>query len=89
MIFLLEYDRQTGVLLGLSSYSDPDRSAAEQARLDLELDLNRRQLMHEVVLLEAADELGLRRTHGRYFESLKEIAEGGIQSNEKALLNGH
>ncbi|MBB4845254.1 hypothetical protein HNP55_003801 [Paucibacter oligotrophus] len=87
MIFLLEYDRHRGVLASIKSYADVEREAAEMARLNLELDLNRRALMHEVVLLEAADEQALRLTHGRYFESLQQIAAAGIRSNEKVMPN--
>jgi hypothetical protein len=42
-------------------------------RLEIELDLNRKGIDHEVVLLEAADENALRRTHRRYFEDLSQI----------------
>lgn len=51
-------------------YGDDSRQEALDARLELELSLNRRSVKHEVVLLEAASEEALRRTHRRYFEDV-------------------
>jgi len=48
---------------------------AQEARLALELSLNREGVHREVVVLEAHDEETLRRSHRRYFENLKELAE--------------
>jgi hypothetical protein len=73
LIFLVEYNRPAGRLVTFSAFNDDNREAAENARLDLELDLRRRGVDHEVVLLEAASEEALRRTHRRYFESLRQI----------------
>ena len=47
---------------------------AAGARLELEIRLNRDNVDHEVVLLEAHSEEALRRTHRRYFENLTELA---------------
>ena len=74
MLFLIEYNRDKGKVVEMSRFSDSDREAANSARLNLELDLNRRGVEHEVVLLEAEDEAALRRTHRRYFEDLLELA---------------
>ena len=74
MLFLIEYDREKGKVVEMSRFSESDRQAANSARLQLELDLNRRSVEHEVVLLEAEDESALRRTHRRYFEDLLELA---------------
>jgi hypothetical protein len=41
----------------------------------IELDLNKRGVDHEVVLLEAASEEALRRTHRRYFEDPGQIVK--------------
>jgi hypothetical protein len=49
------------------------RRAAEVARLEMELDLSRRGLEHEVVILEAASEAAVRRTKRHYFENLEEL----------------
>lgn len=75
MVFLIEYDRSKGRLLNLTRFDDSQRRVAEDARLELELDLNQKGVDREVVLLEAIDEDALRRTHGRYFKSLQELAE--------------
>ena len=40
MIFLIEYDRKQGQLVTFESFGDSDRKKAEEARLQLELDLN-------------------------------------------------
>ena len=72
MIFLIEYDRPTRRTLLFKTFNDTKRHKAQNERLELELDLNRRGLLleREVVLLEARDEQRLRRTHERYFENL-------------------
>lgn len=76
MIFLIEYDRRKG-LINLTTFDDSERSNAENRRLQIELDLNRRGLGCEVVLLEAVSEEALRRTHRRYFESLRTLTASG------------
>jgi hypothetical protein len=73
MLFLIEYERVRGEIVSLQRFSDADRRQAEDVRLGLEIDLSRRGVEREVVLLEAASEEALRRTHGRYFESLGEL----------------
>jgi hypothetical protein len=80
MIYLLEYDPPKGKLLTFTAFDPRDREKAADARLARELELFRRGIRHEVVLLEASDEEALRRTHGRYFYSLREIAEGLLPS---------
>jgi hypothetical protein len=73
MIFLIEYDRERGLIVKIKSFSDSDREKAEECRLELELELNLKSIDNEVVLLEAATEEALRRTHRRYFENLTEL----------------
>jgi hypothetical protein len=75
MIFLIEYDRPAGTLVRFDVFEDVERIDAQNSRLEIELDLNRRKLDHEVVLLEAHDEGALRRTHRRYFETLSQLSE--------------
>jgi hypothetical protein len=80
MIFLIEYNRREGRILTLKKFSETQRHKAEADRLEIELDLNRKKIDHEVVLLDAADETALRRTHRRYFEDLAQMlrsANGG------------
>ena len=76
MIFLIEYDRTTRQTFQFRKYDDEKRSEAEDERLRLELDLNSRGLLlqREVVVLEALNEHGLRRTHERYFSYDKQKA---------------
>jgi hypothetical protein len=73
MVFLIEYARDQGRLVAIKAFEDHDSRSAENARLELELDLNSRGVEHEVVLLEADNEEALRRTHRRYFETLSEL----------------
>jgi len=73
MIFLVEYARDQGRIVSFNAFDNKDLTLAKNARLELELDLNQRGVEHEVVLLEAANEQALRRTHRRYFESLTEL----------------
>ncbi|MFI5374000.1 MAG: hypothetical protein ACHQ8D_05160 [Candidatus Rokuibacteriota bacterium] len=75
MIFLIEYDRRGGRIVTFERFSDSARAEAEKIRLDLELLLSRQSLDHEVVLLQAASEEDLRRTHRRYFETPGELVE--------------
>ena len=82
MIFLIEYDRPEGQIVTFKRFQDSERLKAQNARLDLELDLNRRGVDHEVVLLEAATEEALRRTHRRYFEDLRQILESASASDK-------
>jgi hypothetical protein len=74
MLFLIEYDRSRGSIVQLREFDDALREVADNARLDLELELNRQGIEHEVVLLDAPSEEALRRTHGRYFETVAELA---------------
>lgn len=73
MIFLVEYDRGRGLLISLREFPDSQRREAEQARLGLELRTNG-GAEYEVVLLEAASEHAIRRTHRRYFEPIEALA---------------
>ncbi|TAJ76178.1 hypothetical protein EPO44_21605 [bacterium] len=75
MIFLIEYDRSKGRIVTFRTFQDSERLKAQNARLDLELDLNRQGVDHEVVLLEAESEDALHKTHSRYFKTLRQIAE--------------
>lgn len=74
MIFLIEYDRARGEMLRLETFPESERRAAEEARLDIEVGLNRDEIDREVVILEAESEEALRKTHRRYFENLTELA---------------
>jgi hypothetical protein len=75
MIFLLEYNRKRGQVVTFREFHDSERKKAKDARLEMELDLLRRGVIHEVVLLEAETEAALRRTHRRYFEDLTDLAK--------------
>jgi hypothetical protein len=74
MIFLIEYDRSKGSIVIMDRFNDSDRTKAEKKRLELEINLNRKKVGHEIVLLEAAEENLLRHTHRRYFDTLRTIA---------------
>lgn len=69
--FLVVYDRTAGELLRLEQYESA--GSAMQARFKAEAE-NRGRKDVEVVALSAASEDDLRRTHGRYFLGLDELA---------------
>ena len=75
MLFLIEYDRNRGRLLTFERFDESEKRKAQDARLELELKLNRLGLNHEVVILEAASEEAVRRTHRRYFEDLADLVK--------------
>ena len=75
MIFLIEYNRSEGRIVTLREFDDRQRREAENARLELEVDDNGKELDREVVLLEAESEDALRLTHRRYFEDLRQMLE--------------
>ncbi|MGD0696594.1 MAG: hypothetical protein ABSB82_17375 [Terriglobia bacterium] len=54
-------------------FDDSEQQAALDARLQLELKLNREHIQREVVILEAPSEEAVRHTHGRYFKDLAEL----------------
>jgi hypothetical protein len=74
MIFLIRYNRRMGRIVSFEVFDDLRRIAAENRRLELELELNRDGVRDEIVLLQAASEEALRITHRRYFETAKQIA---------------
>ena len=73
MIFLIQYEPASGRLIGLQRFEDADRASAEESRFALELEHARMAAPIEVVLLDAASEEALRKTHRRYFETLEEL----------------
>ena len=85
MIYLIEYNRPEGRLVTFKVFAESERSKAQDLRLDIELDLNRRKVDHEVVLLEAESEAALRRTHGRYFYDLRQLLERFIWTIEHRI----
>jgi hypothetical protein len=63
MIFLIDYDRKRARIRLFKAFENIER-------LDLEIS---DRADAEVVVLEAADEATLRKTHARYFESASEL----------------
>ena len=83
MIFLIEYNRSEGSIVTFRDFDDSHRREAEDSRLGIELDLNRKGIDHEVVLLEAASKDALLRTHQRYFADLTQILKSAGGQNAK------
>ncbi len=75
MIFLIEYNRGEGRIVTFREFDDRQRPEAENARLQIEVDDNGKEVDCEVVLLEAESEDALRLTHRRYFEDLRQMLE--------------
>ena len=73
MIYLIQYDRNLGQIVHIQDFPADSKDRAEEARLDVELGLLSRKVLHEVVLLEARNEGELRKTHRRYFERLDQL----------------
>ena len=84
MIFLIEYNRSQGRIITFRDFDDSQRREAEDSRLAIELDLNRKGINHEVVLLEAASKDALHRTHQRYFADLTGLLKSAGDQNEWA-----
>jgi hypothetical protein len=70
--FLLVYDRGAGELLRKQVFDE--RADAMQARFRAESEFDGRREI-EIVALDAESEDELRRTHGRYFLALTELAD--------------
>ncbi len=82
MLYLIDYDRKSGILAPLRTFDDLQRDAASKARVELEIDLRRRGLDHEVVILEAESLDDIKKTHRRYFATLDELGKMTIASDE-------
>jgi len=80
MIFLIDYERKTGLLRQFKCFQDGQRAQAQRERLDIELSLNGSLESREVVLLEADREETVRRSHRRYFETTREIVESMLDA---------
>lgn len=84
MIFLIEYNRSQGHIVTFRDFDDSQRREAKDARLEIELDVNRKGVDHEVVLLEAASRAALHLTHQRYFADLRGLLKSAGGQNESA-----
>ena len=78
MLFLLEYDRAAGVLVQLRLFAQEDARKANEIRLALELERLQSHVEHKIVILDAAAEADLRKTHRRYFESITSLSDPGL-----------
>jgi hypothetical protein len=77
MIFLIHYNRSAGEIVSLKQFEKSQRVEAEDARLKMELGLIGTKDGDEVCLLEAGSIEALRKTHRRYFESLRMLTASG------------
>lgn len=72
--FVIVYSRAQGkILLGPETFADSERKAALQRRFQLEA-CWRDDPDIEVVVLGSESEAQIRRTHGRYFHTVAELA---------------
>ena len=85
MFYLIEYNRPEGRMITFKAFAESERSDAEKLRFEIELDLNLRQIDHEVVLLQAESEAALRRTHGRYFYDVRQILDSLIAQLDRRV----
>ena len=77
MYMLIDYDQKTGKLISSRAFAESEREIAESARFELELALHAAGGMREVVILRAASEAHIRRTHRRYFETWEQLLTQG------------
>ena len=80
MLFLIEYNRQAGVIVYQKTFAEAERQQADDERLRRELALTEGDEVLEIVLLEAQNEAALRITHGRFF--------GDLGSLDSIAING-
>jgi hypothetical protein len=83
VIFLIEYDRSRGELTNIDVFDDADRGTAEDERLKRELTLHRKGVKREIVILQAASEDALKKTHGRYFADIAAM----VEADSRGILN--
>ena len=74
MIFLIEYDRASGTLVLMQPFAETDAVNAQRARIALELNRMQFRMDREIVILDAASETDVRKTHRRYFEPIESLA---------------
>lgn len=74
--FLIIYNQQTGAV-EVTPYADDQRAVARERRFELER-AYRLEPHIEVVLLSAPSEDVVRRTHARYFKSVRELVESAL-----------
>lgn len=74
-LFILVYDRTQQKLLELREFADTDRVRAEAFRLERQRRSLSGNLDQEIVLFQAESEDVLRRTHGSYFLSNRELLD--------------
>ncbi|MBC5801000.1 MAG: hypothetical protein GIX03_11630 [Candidatus Eremiobacteraeota bacterium] len=72
MIFLIQYDRGSGMLIENQQYPDSLLDEANADRLKAEIEHADNSEM-EIVILRSASLDELKRTHARYFKSLTEL----------------
>jgi hypothetical protein len=65
MLFLIDYGRRKGQIVKMQRYHDSERNRANEERFSLEIDHIRSGVERDVVILEAASEASVRRTHRR------------------------
>lgn len=73
--FLIVYDQAAGEVIELTEYPDTERESALDARFELERRYQA-QAHIEVVALGADTREDLEATHGRYFKTIAQLAEG-------------
>jgi hypothetical protein len=74
-IFLLIYDRSAKRLLRVEEYEQAERDRALRDRHDAEVAAMEQHRDEEIVLFEAESLDALKRTHGSYFYTVRELGE--------------
>jgi hypothetical protein len=84
MLFLIDYDRESGKLRSVTEFQSAQSAEAASARVALELELLSLKKKCEVVVLEADSIESLKLTHNRYFRNVEELSlQSGMQMQDK------
>jgi hypothetical protein len=78
-LFVLIYDRSEQRLVDIREFEEGERPLAEAFRLTAQRQSLREKLDQEIVLFQAPSREALKRTHGSYFLSEKEMLERTIE----------
>lgn len=77
--FMLKYRKSKGLLESIREVDAANLNAARRERLELEFESLQRGGDLEIVLLTAASEETLRKTHSRYFKTTAQLGEAVVR----------
>ncbi len=75
MIFVITYNRDSGESVSMAEFEDSQQDEASASRLAAENAIDSADDAIEVVTLQAHDLQEIKKTHSRYFRSVKQLSE--------------